>query len=107
MTRRLCSIPGCTREHRARGWCKTHYNRWYERGTLELTRAATAREERETRFEDARDLMTWGTHPAVIAERVGAPSVAALIKQAERWDALDVATYLRRHTRTRDVGAAA
>lgn len=28
MPERRCSIVGCERIHRARGWCSTHYNRW-------------------------------------------------------------------------------
>ena len=32
MTNRLCSIDGCTRTHKARGWCGTHYRRWERYG---------------------------------------------------------------------------
>lgn len=28
----ICSIEGCTRPHRARGWCNQHYQRWYKWG---------------------------------------------------------------------------
>ena len=27
---RFCSITGCGRKFLARGWCKTHYYKWYE-----------------------------------------------------------------------------
>lgn len=27
-----CTIPGCTRKYRARGWCATHYARWQRNG---------------------------------------------------------------------------
>ena len=27
-----CSIAGCDRPHEARGWCNTHYQRWYHFG---------------------------------------------------------------------------
>lgn len=29
---KACSIPGCDRKVQARGWCQTHYTRWYEHG---------------------------------------------------------------------------
>ena len=28
----VCSVPGCDREHSSRGWCNTHYKRWYRYG---------------------------------------------------------------------------
>lgn len=28
-----CTIPGCTRKYRARGWCATHYAQWQNHGT--------------------------------------------------------------------------
>ena len=28
-----CSVKGCLRRHRARGWCYFHYQRWYLKGT--------------------------------------------------------------------------
>ena len=30
---KTCTIPGCDREYRARGWCGTHYSRWERTGT--------------------------------------------------------------------------
>jgi hypothetical protein len=32
-----CSVDGCTRPAKARGWCGTHYARWARLGTVELT----------------------------------------------------------------------
>ena len=29
---RICSIPGCSKKHVARGWCSAHYQRWQEYG---------------------------------------------------------------------------
>lgn len=29
-----CSIPGCDRNARRRGWCNTHYMRWLRTGTV-------------------------------------------------------------------------
>ena len=31
-TPRLCSIPGCGKPAKTRGWCFTHYARWYRHG---------------------------------------------------------------------------
>ena len=28
----ICSIEGCGKPHRTRGWCITHYTRWYRTG---------------------------------------------------------------------------
>lgn len=32
MGKRICSIPGCGKPHRARGWCFMHYCRWKRNG---------------------------------------------------------------------------
>jgi hypothetical protein len=37
-TRGVCSIDGCGRQHEARGWCKSHYLRWYSFGDPVRTR---------------------------------------------------------------------
>lgn len=31
-TRKICSIEGCDREYRARGWCKKHHEQWLKTG---------------------------------------------------------------------------
>lgn len=31
-----CAVEGCERVARGRGWCHTHYMRWWKRGTLAL-----------------------------------------------------------------------
>lgn len=30
--KRLCSIEGCGKPHKARGWCRQHYERWKDHG---------------------------------------------------------------------------
>lgn len=30
--RDICTVPGCDKPYRARGWCATHYGRWREWG---------------------------------------------------------------------------
>ena len=35
MSARKCSVPGCDRDHSARGLCRHHYARWYRRGTTD------------------------------------------------------------------------
>lgn len=35
MANRTCTITGCGRPLRARGWCATHYSRWRRNGTIE------------------------------------------------------------------------
>jgi hypothetical protein len=32
MTEKMCSIPGCVRPRKGRGWCGTHYQRWRKTG---------------------------------------------------------------------------
>lgn len=32
----LCTIVGCERPHKARGWCATHYSRWARHGSPTL-----------------------------------------------------------------------
>lgn len=32
---RTCTIPGCERPYRARGWCATHWSRWRKHGSPE------------------------------------------------------------------------
>ena len=32
MTQRICSIEGCEKPHKARGWCMTHWSRWSKTG---------------------------------------------------------------------------
>ena len=33
MGQRICSVEGCERPARSRGWCKPHYDRWIKRGS--------------------------------------------------------------------------
>lgn len=35
----ICSVEGCTRPARARGWCTTHYSRHRRTGRLDVTRS--------------------------------------------------------------------
>ncbi len=32
-TSRICSIPGCSKAARSRGWCRAHYERWRRNGS--------------------------------------------------------------------------
>lgn len=34
MGERTCTIPGCSKPHQARGWCKTHYSQWFRNGKV-------------------------------------------------------------------------
>lgn len=36
MGERICSVDGCEKPHKARGWCKSHYRRWLRAGTPEM-----------------------------------------------------------------------
>ena len=37
MTKRTCSITACGRPAKARGWCRSHYMRWYATGVVDDT----------------------------------------------------------------------
>lgn len=41
-----CSIPGCEKLIYARGWCSTHYSRWYAHGDPLAVRVRATAEER-------------------------------------------------------------
>lgn len=66
-------------------------------------RAAT---ERDYRFDEVRHLMRFGTSPEEIARQVGATR-AAISRQAERYDARDIAAYMRptRHGTCKECGS--
>lgn len=34
-TKKQCSIDGCNRKVKSRGWCQSHYNRWYRYGVAD------------------------------------------------------------------------
>lgn len=38
-SQRICSVQGCGKKRSARGYCKTHYGRWWRHGTLETKKA--------------------------------------------------------------------
>lgn len=40
---RGCSVPGCRRRHRARGWCLIHYLRWWRYGDPTTLKRRTPR----------------------------------------------------------------
>lgn len=52
MENRTCSIPGCHRQHEARGWCAAHYQRWKRHGDPLMVdpERALAAADPETRF---------------------------------------------------------
>lgn len=57
---RICSIDGCGKPRRARGWCQGHYSRWRRHGHPEIklnTRGVDARE----RFEANVELIPFST----------------------------------------------
>ena len=51
MAQRTCSIEGCVRPRKSRGWCNTHYERWRRHGTTTDPHRPTLRE----RFDDLVD----------------------------------------------------
>lgn len=46
-----CSISRCPREATARGWCKTHYGRWYRHGDPLYTEKPSPRLQHASNFE--------------------------------------------------------
>ena len=45
---RLCSVEECGKKHFGRGWCLTHYTRWYRTGSTSVARAHRAQRGRCT-----------------------------------------------------------
>lgn len=41
-----CSVEGCSRPHKARGLCSTHYSRWWETGDIRLGATLRSKTER-------------------------------------------------------------
>lgn len=39
----ICSIVGCSKPTHSRGWCQTHYRRWWEHGDPEFVKFKRAR----------------------------------------------------------------
>lgn len=42
MSRQNCAVTGCSREAIARGWCKSHWQKWKRNGDPLVTKIATA-----------------------------------------------------------------
>ena len=108
---RTCSIDGCDKPHRARGWCSRHWTHWRRYGepiapgvvdTATATRrqAEIAERRRQERFEDARDLMAGGVHPDWIPARLGCTRDALAI-QARRHGAPDIYEWAKPAERTK------
>jgi hypothetical protein len=51
---RVCSVDGCRRRHSARGLCKTHYKRAYERKPTTRVRCLQCRSEFDARNDELR-----------------------------------------------------
>lgn len=50
MAKRTCSIDGCEKPSRRRGWCEMHYCRWRRHGTTDLARPDLVPRALATRF---------------------------------------------------------
>lgn len=35
MSKRTCSVAGCPKPVHSRGWCQTHYSRWFQTGNIQ------------------------------------------------------------------------
>ena len=103
-----CSVDGCEKPRECRDLCGVHYKRWQRHGDpgpahiepREPARIskqqAHAERLRQARFEDVREMISWGVHPDEVARRIGA-SRAAIARQAHKWGASDIARYLEVH----------
>lgn len=43
MTDRVCSVSDCDRQAKTRGWCSTHYNRWFRNGDPQASQAVAVK----------------------------------------------------------------
>lgn len=75
-----CSVDGCTRPVRARGWCSLHYDRWLHNG--HPTATAHRGHPDEVRQEAIRIAATDGVKPATDATGVPGPTIYYWLHQA-------------------------
>lgn len=59
MAKRTCSVHGCERAYKARGWCTTHYKRWVQYGTPDLPPRKTMEERFWEKVEVGDHLDCW------------------------------------------------
>lgn len=63
MSKRICSIDGCTTKVHARGWCNLHYRRWERNGDpVMLERIADRDEAVLSRLVPDGDCLVWTLH---------------------------------------------
>jgi hypothetical protein len=93
---KICSIDGCGKPFKARGWCQTHYQGWYETGDAlrrfrPLPKGKKPRQRRDPRIDMA--TLEAATRVVDISRAVGSSGAAVglarryglTIDCAERW----------------------
>lgn len=78
-----CSIPDCDRVVLARGWCSTHYYRWYRHGSPDVAPIRLTFEARLASSVDVADCWLWNR--ARKGSGYGNVNWAGRWTQAHRW----------------------
>lgn len=85
-----CSVEGCEKEKRARGYCSTHYSRWLTKGTVEMKPKLNV----ENAIEDTRDLVSFGVlDQEELVERAGWGSEYTMMRHLPEDLKEKIATY--------------
>lgn len=75
-----CSIPGCEKPARARGWCQSHYGGWRRTGNPLDLKFSTSPESLAAFIEDVEWMLQTGESPEMAAVRLRATINAVEIR---------------------------
>ena len=97
----VCTVPDCDRPVKARGWCSTHYMRWWTHGDPTVILRTLPRV--DDYLSEVKYLLAAGEHPARIAERVGVRADAIAKAASRRGDLETASAFLAKRPAERPV----